>query len=119
MLDAFTAKFAACTELLAWRSCCCCCLHLLEDGGRGRPSTPCTLPSQSTFTQSHAWLAYTGRTTRTIGAWRAAADFAEFAVPMSSALALRSTSLLLRAGGAAARAALPARAPPALAEPVL
>ena len=45
----------------------------LEDGGRGRPSTPCTLPSQSTFTQSHAWLAYTGRTTRTIGAWRAAA----------------------------------------------
>ena len=50
----------------------CCCLHLLEDGGRGRPSTPCTLPSQSTFTQSHAWLAYTGRTTRTIGAWRAA-----------------------------------------------
>ena len=49
-----------------------CCLHLLEDGGRGRPSTPCTLPSQSTFTQSHAWLAYTGRTTRTIGAWRAA-----------------------------------------------
>ena len=37
-------------------------LHLLEDGGWGRPSTPCTLPSQSTFTQSHAWLAYTGRT---------------------------------------------------------
>ena len=49
---------------------CCCCLHLLEDGGRGRPSTPCTLPSQSTFTQSHAWLAYTGRTTRTMGARR-------------------------------------------------
>ena len=39
--------------------------NLLEDGGWGRPSTPCTLPSQSTFTQSHAWLAYTGRTTRT------------------------------------------------------
>ena len=50
--------------------CCCCCLHLLEDGGRGRPATPCTLPSQSTFTQSYAWLTYTGRTTRTMGARR-------------------------------------------------
>ena len=48
-----------------------CCLHLLEDGGRGRPATPCTLPSQSTFTQSYAWLTYTGRTTRTMVARRA------------------------------------------------